>query len=45
MKTIQQTVKEYRQKHPKHTAKELEAVIKEYTDKETAAMAKAGKFK
>jgi hypothetical protein len=44
-KTIQETIKEYRQIHPKATAKELEAVIKAYTVEETAEMAKAGKFR
>ena len=42
MKTIQQTLKEYKQMHLNATAQELQAVIDEYTAKEVAEKVKNG---
>jgi hypothetical protein len=44
MKTIQQTLQDYRKKHPGCTSKEMMDVVKSYTAKETAALVKAGKL-
>ncbi len=43
-KTIHQTLQDYRKKHPKCTSKDMMAVVKSYTAKETAALVKANKI-